>query len=137
MAQVLEVVHADAEQLLNYVEDASHVAEGISHTVKALDTTQSNVKSALDHIKLLTDRSRLCHTASHTDYWLVCRSSCVLRLRESMDKGEYESAAECIARFHSLENELAQPPETHQRQVATPACSLWVWVIGAKDGGGI
>ena len=66
MVQVLEVVHADGEQLLSYVEDASHVAEGISHTVKALDTTQSNVKAALDHIKLLTDRLRFrSHSISH------------------------------------------------------------------------
>ena len=42
-----------------------------------------------------------------------------------MDRGEYESAAECIAQFYSLENELTQPPETHQRQV-TPARPLWV-----------
>lgn len=54
------MVQADAEQLQSTILKAAAVAEGISSTVKELDTRQSNVRAALDHIKLLTDRcSRL------------------------------------------------------------------------------
>lgn len=53
---MLEVVNADAEQLLRGVMNASSVAEDISSTVKTLDVIQSNVKAALSHISIIVDR---------------------------------------------------------------------------------
>eukprot|EP00210_Caulerpa_lentillifera_P000479 g462.t1 len=100
--EVLEVVNADAEQLLRGVTNASIVAEGISSTVKSLDTTQSNVKAALSHISIIVDRS-----------------TCVHRLRESMDREDYETATQCVSQFHALQKEISEQPEPHQKQVGS------------------
>lgn len=45
------------------------------------------------------------------------RGVCVHRLRESMEKKDYETAADCISQFRKLETEISQPSEEYQKQV--------------------
>lgn len=45
------------------------------------------------------------------------RSAIVHRLKGSMERKEYSTAAECISKFRALEKEIKQPPEPHQKEV--------------------
>ncbi|GMH33415.1 hypothetical protein BSKO_01249 [Bryopsis sp. KO-2023] len=99
-AEVLEVVHADADQLLSSVRSTATVAEQISGRVKELDFAQSRVKQVLGDIHVVMDRT-----------------TCVTRLQRAMTESDYEGAAQCIGQFRQLEGRLESDNDLQQKQI--------------------
>ena len=55
--QMLELVHADCEQLLSSVHNTAQLADHISSKVRRLDLVQTRVQDTLGKINLILDRT--------------------------------------------------------------------------------
>jgi hypothetical protein len=88
--QMLELVRADAEQLLGAVAPTSAAADAIGGRVSRLDAVQGRVRDALGLVDLILDRT-----------------SCVSGVQAAMAGGDFEAAAGFIATFLDLERRLA------------------------------
>ncbi|KAF6250525.1 component of oligomeric golgi complex 4, partial [Scenedesmus sp. NREL 46B-D3] len=89
-SEMLELVRADAEQLLNSVHGTAQHADRIGSRVRRLDLQQSNVSETLDLINLILDRTH-----------------CVSGVQQAMSAGDYDTAADHIATFLRLEQRLS------------------------------
>ncbi|GBF96968.1 hypothetical protein Rsub_09048 [Raphidocelis subcapitata] len=89
-SEMLELVRADAEQLLGSVASTASAADAIGARVRRLDTAQSRVRAALALVDLILDRT-----------------SCVSGVQGAMAGGDFEAAAGHIATFLDLERRLA------------------------------
>lgn len=89
--EALELVRADAEQLLASVRGTSAQAEAISSKVRRLDLAQSRVQETLAEVNLILDRT-----------------NCIHGVQQAMENGDYASAAQYIATFMSLEEKLSR-----------------------------
>jgi hypothetical protein len=87
---MLELVRADAEQLLNSVQATAQHADRIGSRVRRLDLQQGNVSETLDLINLILDRTH-----------------CVSGVQQAMAAGDYDTAADHIATFLRLEQRLS------------------------------
>ena len=74
--QVLELVHADSEQLLTGVAATAQLAERISSHVRRLDATQGRVQETLRVISLILERT-----------------TCIAGVQSAMAAEDFESAA--------------------------------------------
>lgn len=54
---MLELIHADCEQLLGSVRSTAELADHISGKVRRLDTVQSRVAAVLSRVGLILDRT--------------------------------------------------------------------------------
>lgn len=105
--QMLELVRADAEQLVSGVSGVAHTAQRIGSRVRHLDHIYSNMQATLDLINLILDRT-----------------NCVTGVQAAMASEDYDQAASYISKFLELEQQLsaaAQGMDTgqveEQRQV--------------------
>jgi hypothetical protein len=57
LAQMLELVHADAEQLVQGVQTTAKTAERIGARVQRLDLMQSRMQETLELVNLILDRT--------------------------------------------------------------------------------
>lgn len=87
---MLELIHADSEQLLAGVHSTAQLAERISGKVRRLDTAQTRVQETLGRINLILDRT-----------------SCINGVQTAMDQEDWESAANYISTFTELESKLS------------------------------
>jgi hypothetical protein len=87
---MLELIHADSEQLVSSVQSTAQLAERISGKVRRLDTAQTRVQDTLGRINLILDRT-----------------SCINGVQSAMEHEDWESAAQYIATFTELESKLA------------------------------
>jgi hypothetical protein len=104
---MLELVRADAEQLVSGVSGVAHTAQRIGSRVRHLDHIYSNMQATLDLINLILDRT-----------------NCVTGVQAAMASEDYDQAASYISKFLELEQQLsaaAQGMDTgqveEQRQV--------------------
>jgi hypothetical protein len=81
---------AEAEALAASTGDTAALAEKVSRKVRELDTAQSRVQAALAHVGVVMDRLRA-----------------VEGIQAALAQEDFEAAAECIARYLELEDELA------------------------------
>ena len=89
---MLQVMKAEAEGLAASTDDTAALAQKVSRTVRELDTAQSRVSATLGHISIVLDRMRA-----------------VEGIQSALAKEDYEAAAECVARYLELEDELGGP----------------------------
>eukprot|EP00798_Chlamydomonas_sp_ICE-L_P008858 gene8858-3742_t len=120
--EMLELVHADSEQLLSSIQSTATLAEHISGKVRRLDCVQGRVQGTLDKINLILDRT-----------------NCINGVQEAMDSEDYESAANHIATFMDLEERLAGSLHAvdvgqaeSQRQILTEARSKLEEVVARR-----
>jgi hypothetical protein len=87
---MLQVARVEAEALAGSTRDTAALAERVSRKVRELDTAQSRVQATLAHIGAVLDRMRA-----------------VEGIQAALAAEDYEAAAECVARYLELEDELA------------------------------
>lgn len=92
-AQMLQVMKAEAEALAGSTADTAALAERVSRKVRELDTAQSRVQATLSHISLVLDRMHA-----------------VEGIQSALAREDFEAAAECVARYLELEDELGAAP---------------------------
>ncbi|KAL4441200.1 hypothetical protein ABPG77_011437 [Micractinium sp. CCAP 211/92] len=87
--EMLQVMKAEAEALAASTGDTAALAEKVSRKVRELDTAQSRVQATLGHIGVVLDRMHA-----------------VEGIQAALAREDYEAAAECVARYLELEDEL-------------------------------
>ncbi|XP_002964874.2 conserved oligomeric Golgi complex subunit 4 [Selaginella moellendorffii] len=87
--EVLEIVRADAEQMLRSVESTCSLANLVSGKVRELDLAQSRVQETLARIEAIVDRG-----------------SCIDGAQKALASEDYESAARNVERFLQLEERM-------------------------------
>lgn len=90
--QMLQVMRAEAETLAGSTAGTSALAEKVSRKVRELDTAQSRVQSTLGHIGVVMDRLHA-----------------VEGIQAALQREDWEAAAQCVARYLELEDELGGP----------------------------
>jgi hypothetical protein len=119
---MLELIHADSEQLLAGVHSTAQLAERISGKVRRLDTAQTRVQETLGRINLILDRT-----------------SCINGVQTAMDQEDWESAANYISTFTELESKLSgseNVAETGQAEEQQQVgCSVGRSAAGSGAGG--
>lgn len=88
--QMLQVTKAEAEALAGSTADTAALAEKVSRKVRELDTAQSRVQATLGHIGVVLDRLHA-----------------VEGIQSALQREDWEAAAQCVARYLELEDELA------------------------------
>ncbi|PSC72320.1 conserved oligomeric Golgi complex subunit 4 isoform B [Micractinium conductrix] len=87
--EMLQVMRAEAESLAGSTGDTSALAEKVSRKVRQLDGAQSRVTATLGHISVVLDRLHA-----------------VEGIQTALQREDYEAAADCVARYLELEDEL-------------------------------
>lgn len=121
-SETLELVRADAEQLLSSVQTAREVADQISQRVRVLDIQQVNVENVLNHINVVLDRSK-----------------CIHGLQAAMDNSDYEAAVDFFLKFVDLEAKVPSGVQDgdvsqveQQREVVTEARKRLEGIVDEK-----
>lgn len=86
---MLQVMHAEAEALAGSTAGTAGLAEKVSRKVRELDTAQSRVQATLGHIGVVMDRLHA-----------------VEGIQAALQREDWEAAAQCVARYLELEDEL-------------------------------
>lgn len=115
--QMLELVHADSEQLLASIQSTAQLADQISSKVRHLDHLQTRVQGTLSLVNLILERT-----------------NCVSGVQQALANQEYELAGEFIKNFLQLEQHLSPDAQTmdvgqveEQRQVSTQWHLTWYY----------
>lgn len=93
-ALAINSARSQASDLLSSTSVVANLADHVSKKVRELDAARSRVRSTLEYIDILRGRGRAMEGA-----------------RASMDKGDIESAARCMAIFLDVDEEVARKME--------------------------
>lgn len=88
---MLQGLAGEAASLAGSTGDTAALAEKVSRKVRELDTAQSRVSAALGHIGAVLDRLHA-----------------VEGIQSALQREDWEAAAECVARYLELEDELGE-----------------------------
>ncbi|ERM93568.1 hypothetical protein AMTR_s00004p00104770 [Amborella trichopoda] len=98
-AEVLEIVEADSDHMLQQVGSTCELADQVSGKVRELDLAQSRVQATLSRIDAILERG-----------------NCIEGARKALDSDDYEAAAKFISTFLEIDAQFSGSVVSEQRE---------------------
>lgn len=105
--QVIEKLEVDAKLVADNVAHTSKLASRLSSRVRRLDGVQDRIKNTLERIDAILDRS-----------------NCLNGVNQAMDEQDYETAAQYVAKFIELDQDVGNLPFLDTKQLSDQKTSM-------------